>query len=108
MTARPTLRETAIAQHLLRRDRSGTDVGWQEDAACRDDPWPDAWFPPGEPGPNDTVWSYPRTVCGLCPVRSDCLAYAMEGREAHGMFGGLTPLQRQRLARRQELEGGAA
>ncbi len=46
--------------------------------------------------------------CDACPVVTDCLAMAvaMDGSEAHGIFGGLTGRQRteQRLARSRQRE----
>ena len=38
--------------------------------------------------------------CWRCPVRADCLRYAIQCGEWHfGVFGGLTPFHRRRLAR---------
>jgi WhiB family redox-sensing transcriptional regulator len=42
-------------------------------------------------------------VCAVCYVRRQCLDYAMENREAHGIWGGTTPEERTR-ARRQEAD----
>jgi WhiB family redox-sensing transcriptional regulator len=38
-------------------------------------------------------------ACVGCPVRGDCLAAALNGHEPHGVWGGLTPDARRRLAR---------
>lgn len=35
----------------------------------------------------------PRKVCGICPIRTDCLTYAF-GYEQYGMWGGLTSHER--------------
>ena len=76
------------------------DQDWRLRAACRDHPLGlDAWFPgPGQSG-HDA-----QTVCLYhCPVRADCLSWAMDveaGREVrirHGVVGGLTPAQRWQL-----------
>lgn len=32
--------------------------------------------------------------CSTCPVRAECLKYAERSRERHGVFGGLTAVQR--------------
>lgn len=42
------------------------------------------------------------TVCRHCPVRSDCLEYALATGEQYGLWGGASPAQRDRIrAQRQ-------
>lgn len=38
-------------------------------------------------------------VCASCPVREDCLAFAVETNQTEGIWGGLTARQRRRLRR---------
>jgi Transcription factor WhiB len=77
------------------------DEPWLDDAACfgkdRDD-----WFPPLDlnastnwPG---TEWAL--LVCGSCPVKDPCYAYALE-KEPHGTWGGSTAEERAATRRRQ-------
>ena len=58
---------------------------------------PDAWFP--ERG----TWTRANTAalitCRACPVRAACLGHALEHGEWHGIWGGLTTIQRRRAAR---------
>ncbi|MDQ2876523.1 MAG: WhiB family transcriptional regulator [Actinomycetota bacterium] len=70
------------------------DGTWQDSAACAGAD-PDAWFPAkGHPT------AYAKRVCAGCPVRPECLDYALDfergmGRETrHGVWGGLAPDQR--------------
>lgn len=37
-------------------------------------------------------------LCRACPVVAECLSVAMDNREPSGVWGGLTPLERRRLA----------
>lgn len=37
---------------------------------------------------NNTQADDARTICGTCPVRSQCLADALARREPHGVWGG--------------------
>jgi WhiB family redox-sensing transcriptional regulator len=36
-------------------------------------------------------------VCGQCPVRIDCLKYALDNRITVGLYGGLLPEDRERV-----------
>ena len=42
-------------------------------------------------------------ICAACRVRRECLDFAMENREAHGIWGGTT-LEQRAEARRKEAE----
>ncbi len=46
-----------------------------------------------------------KAVCQRCPVRWECLGYALETRQRHGIWGGLNPDERSLLVRklRQDL-----
>ncbi len=59
------------------------------------------WRPP-EPRrfsvqPED--WLPGKAFCRPCPVRFECLSHALDTREPHGMWGGLTPSERADLLR---------
>jgi len=56
---------------------------------------PDVFFPShGDPGMEA------RQICGICPVRDDCLEYSAEADE-DGIWGGLDQAERRNLRRRQ-------
>lgn len=74
---------------------------WRQRAACAGDWNGDPWFP-GDKSNDPHRYDYARAVCARCPVRSECLEFALETREQHGMFGGLTPDQRKALARKRD------
>jgi WhiB family redox-sensing transcriptional regulator len=74
----------------------GVEVGWQQDAACKDTPDPEVFFPgKGEHG------EAAKRVCAGCPVIGECLEFALATMRAperdHGVYGGLTPAERARL-----------
>lgn len=52
-------------------------------------------------GPTDEYYDRARDICEQCPIREECLARAMEDKERYGMWGGLTPLERRRIERRE-------
>lgn len=41
-----------------------------------------------------------KVICSQCLVRKDCLEFALEHDEQHGIWGGLTPKDRNLLDRR--------
>jgi WhiB family redox-sensing transcriptional regulator len=52
-----------------------------------------------------------RALCRACRVRQQCLEYALEVAESHGIWGGLNELERALLLRRRrraEAEAAAA
>lgn len=66
---------------------------WMVSAACRGMD-PELWFPVTEVGPGARQVARAKAVCAGCPVRDECLAFALELKLAEGVFGGLTPSER--------------
>lgn len=64
--------------------RPETPLDWQLRSACRGVS-PEIFFP--ESGQSTTA---ARRVCAGCPVRTECLAYAVKNRERFGVWGGLS------------------
>lgn len=63
-------------------------VPWMQDAACRPHPT-DWWFPKrGEPV------QQAKTICYTCPVRLDCLNYALNIPGIQGIWGGMSGRER--------------
>lgn len=72
---------------------------WTEYAACRGE-GSGIFFADQHAGD----YSRARRICNRCPVRAACLDEAMRfesgnAENRHGMFGGLSPDERARLAR---------
>jgi WhiB family redox-sensing transcriptional regulator len=68
---------------------------WQSRAACAGKPT--VWFfcPSGVDGHERSRWfARGRLVCADCPVRVECLNYALSNGERHGLWGGASPRQR--------------
>jgi len=42
-----------------------------------------------------------KRICGECPLAADCLLYAMKNGIDQGIWGGLTPTERDRLHNRR-------
>ncbi|MGW2425209.1 WhiB family transcriptional regulator [Streptomyces sp. NPDC001709] len=69
-----------------------TSLGWRGEGACRVTD-PDALFETG------SAQNRAKTVCTGCPVRLECLAYALDNREWFGVWGGMTQRERRALLR---------
>lgn len=85
-----TITAVQIARHEARED-------WRDDAACTGEPT-DVFFPP-----KGAVSWVAKSICETCPVRLDCASTHLD--ERHGVWGGLSPRQRQRM-RPAALEAG--
>ncbi|MFH8342201.1 WhiB family transcriptional regulator [Streptomyces sp. AM6-12] len=72
---------------------------WREHAACRYED-PDLFFPIGTTGPAQVQAERAKVVCARCPVREQCLDWALDTGQAIGVWGGTTELERRKLSRR--------
>ena len=73
---------------------------WRERAACRDLDT-DLFFPVGEGAEAQAQADAAKTVCESCPVREECLTFALTTRQEAGIFGGMTEEERRRHRRRE-------
>ncbi|MFI6030633.1 WhiB family transcriptional regulator [Amycolatopsis magusensis] len=69
-------------------------VDWRVHASCRDTD-PDELFVRG------AEQNRAKLVCMGCPVRTECLAEALDSRISFGVWGGMTERERRALLRRR-------
>ena len=58
------------------------------------------FYPPNRPERRDDRDRRERrakTICGMCSVRSECLDFALDTGEQHGIWGGLNEMERRVL-----------
>lgn len=67
---------------------------WRVNASCREQD-PDGLFVRGK------EQRKAKLVCIACPVRTECLAEALDGRIEFGVWGGMTERERRALLRRR-------
>lgn len=79
---------------------------WRDRAACRDKD-PELWFPVSAIGPDLLKAKRAKEVCDGCPVRDFCLAFALDARIDHGIWGGLDEDERRVLVGRRPRRSGA-
>ncbi|MFE8009464.1 WhiB family transcriptional regulator [Streptomyces sp. NPDC057418] len=70
------------------------DNTWGLEASCRNAD-PDELFVEG------AEQNRASALCIGCPVRTECLAYALDRRVEHGVWGGMTERERRALLRRR-------
>ena len=74
---------------------------WAEEAACAGKPI-DWFYPKSGRRPLQAL-----ALCRECPVRVDCLEYALEHHQHWGVWGGMTERQRFEEKRRRRPSEGA-
>ena len=80
------------------------EYGWQWRAACRGEDTA-LFFPPSHFELKDEKLTRERrakAICAVCPVRPECLEYAVRTKESHGIWGGLNELERRVMIRERE------
>jgi len=56
---------------------------------------PDAWFSDKDDG--QSQYREAKRLCAVCPVRAECLTYALASDEVFGVWGGLTRNERLKI-----------
>jgi hypothetical protein len=94
------MNDRQIAIRLLSKAKPGLAeivIGpWTALARCAETD-PEIFFPPkGDPA------TTARAICRQCPVREDCLGYALDAEEEYGIWGGRDPDERRALRRKNK------
>lgn len=66
---------------------------WRKEAACGQLPTY-LFYPTGKSEGARTDEEQAKAVCSLCPVREQCLEFALVHDERYGVWGGTTPEER--------------
>lgn len=77
----------------------GRHIDWQMDAACNGTDV-ETFFPNKGESTSDA-----KRICRRCPVRAECLEYALDMAEKFGVWGNCSERERRRLQR--QLADGA-
>ncbi|WP_405623099.1 WhiB family transcriptional regulator [Streptomyces sp. NBC_00076] len=72
---------------------------WREHAACSHED-PDLFFPIGTTGPALVQEEQAKAVCRPCPVRDECLQWALDTGQTLGVWGGTSENERRAIKRR--------
>jgi WhiB family transcriptional regulator, redox-sensing transcriptional regulator len=77
-----------------------SDEDWRSAAAC----WsadPDLFFPVSAFGKALEQVAEAKAICARCPVRGQCLAFALRTRQVHGIWGGTSEEERDFIRQRR-------
>lgn len=88
-----------MTNRTLNRTAPAPNRDWADLGRCATAD-PELFFP--QPGADSTV---ARAICRTCPVRRQCLEYALVTGQRHGIWGGMTESQRRRLRRHHPAAG---
>jgi hypothetical protein len=80
-----------------------TPPAWMDDGACvQIGP---GLFYPHEGSSVSNPYAEAKAVCATCPVQVQCLEYALEVDDRHGVWGGLAPRERAELRTQVRTQG---
>ena len=69
------------------------DRDWPQLAACSHAD-PELFLPVSASGPSLDQITQAKAICADCPVRRQCLAFALDIRQDHGIWGGMSEQER--------------
>jgi len=81
------------------------DESWREQARCWGEDT-ELFFPPRDKDKYKTIADQAKTMClgangkSPCPVLNQCLWYAIDSDEVHGIWGGMSHRERNALVRK--------
>ena len=75
------------------------DYTWRVDAVCKDTD-PELFFPVGTTGQALLQIDRAKQVCDECPVKIECLDFAIETNQDSGIWGGTSEEERRDIRRR--------
>ncbi len=71
---------------------------WVHRARCKDED-PELFFPIGTTGPAAVQIAAAKAICNQCPVKAECLEWAMATGQDSGVWGGMSEEERRALRR---------
>ncbi len=77
------------------------NLAWRQRGACRGLD-PDIFYPASDEEAGEA-----KAICAQCQVRQACLDFALDTREAEGIWGGTTARERRRVLRQRRKTAAA-
>jgi WhiB family redox-sensing transcriptional regulator len=95
-----TLDRLDVARALLPLLEPDPGLEWKQLGLCPQVD-PDMWFPERGSSVKEA-----KRICRDCPVRAQCLEYALDNDERFGVWGGLSERERRKLKRARQQAAG--
>lgn len=84
---------------LMKREPHAADLPeWALWGACSHAD-PELFFPTGNGDPALAQAEHAKAYCAICPVRAECLSFALNDGIEHGVWGGTTEEEREAVIR---------
>jgi WhiB family redox-sensing transcriptional regulator len=77
----------------MSEETTTSERDWRSAATCQSAN-PELFFPISAFGKALEQVAEAKAICARCPVRRQCLTFALRTRQAHGIWGGLTEEER--------------
>jgi WhiB family transcriptional regulator, redox-sensing transcriptional regulator len=90
--------KSEMSMHAMTRHYADPD-GWAAQGACRHSD-PELFFPVSSAGPAAGQVARAKMVCADCPVKPQCLEFALQSGQDFGVWGGTTESERRAMRRR--------
>jgi WhiB family redox-sensing transcriptional regulator len=87
--------------------RYADSASWAAQGACQHSD-PELFFPVSSSGPAASQVARAKAVCTRCPVRGECLEFAIESGQDFGVWGGVSEGERRTIRRRRMRQRRAA
>jgi WhiB family transcriptional regulator, redox-sensing transcriptional regulator len=78
------------------------DESWRDEALCAQIGFID--FHPDKHDHGMARINIAKRICSMCDVQKECLEYSLVIADDHGVWGGMTPKERQRLRKRMGIK----
>lgn len=103
MTAPPPPGKGSRLTERIPIKRPEDRYAWKNDAYCKGRFSPNDFVPSEMTAAESTaLMNRAKDACAPCPVKQQCLDYAIEEGHVYGVFGGMTPRQRKNEIARRE------
>lgn len=78
---------------------AAAETDWRQMANCKSVTDPDLFFPIGTTGPALDQIEEAKEICRPCPVKAECLEWAISTQQDTGVWGGLSEEERKEYAK---------
>jgi WhiB family redox-sensing transcriptional regulator len=88
--------------HAFQPQAAQVNEGWRDQALCAQIGFVD--FHPDKHARNMERTNIAKRICSMCDVQQECLEYSLLVGDDHGIWGGLSPRERQKLRRKRGVQ----